>query len=188
MYNSKMNVLETKRCILRPITLKDAPDLHECYKQEIVVKYLPFKAHQNIYETREFIKNFFLKKYNENKLAHYAIVLKSNKKVIGNIGFNNISKDNKKGEIGICINPSYWGYDLSTELAREIVKYGFKKLKLEEIIAITYEDNNYSIKSLENLNFEYIKTYFKTFHSSNKKVKCNLYKISRKNYLMSKYK
>ena len=54
-----MKTLETKRCILRPVTLKDTNELFECYKQDVVVKYLPIKRHSSTRDTKKFIKSFF---------------------------------------------------------------------------------------------------------------------------------
>ena len=188
MYNSsklKMKILETKRCILRPISLEDAPNLFNYYNQDIVVKYLPFKKHRTISDTEKFIRLFFLKNYNEGKIGHYAIVLKKENKVIGNIGFNNISTSSKKGEMGICINPSYWGYDLSTEVVEEMLRYGFEDLNLKKITAITFEDNKYSQKPLENLGFDYVKTFNKNLKSkkTGSPIKCHEYEMLKMNYI-----
>ena len=182
---NKMKILRTKRCILRPVTLSDAADLFEYYKEESVVKYLPFKKHNTIKDTERFIKLFFLKNYNEGKIGHYAIVLKTENKVIGNVGFNNISPNAKEGEMGICINPNYWGENLSTELAVEMLRYGFLDLKLKKIIAITYEDNTYSRRPLEELGFNFVGTIYKNDHSSqiNKSTVCYKFQMSRKDYI-----
>lgn len=180
-----MKILETKRCILRPATLKDSEDLYECYKQDIVVKYLPFKKHKSIKDTEHFIKNFFLKNYSKNKISHFVIVYKKNNKVIGNVGFNNISANAKQGEIGICINPSYWGEHLSTELAIELLRYGFEELKLDKIIAITYEENKYSKKPLEVLGFTFVGSYKKNIASS-KPIFCHKFQMTKYDYFKFK--
>ncbi len=54
-----MKMLETKRCILRTITINDSKYLFECYSQDVVVKYLPIKKHTNIGDTEDFIKTYF---------------------------------------------------------------------------------------------------------------------------------
>lgn len=62
MYNltfPQMKIIETRRCILRPVTIKDAKDMYEYYRQDIVVKYLPMKKHTSISDTERFIKTFF---------------------------------------------------------------------------------------------------------------------------------
>ena len=181
--NFKMKTLETARCILRPISLGDAPSLFDYYKEDIVVKYLPFKKHKTISETEKFIKIFFLRNYKERKIGHYAIVFKKENRVIGNVGFNNISYSSKEGEMGICLNPSYWGHNLSTELAQEMIRYGFDDLGLKRIIAITFENNKYSQKPLEALGFNYIKTFNKKINSKNIKVKCHKFEMTQNYYM-----
>ena len=184
-----MKTLETKRCILRPVTLKDTNELFECYKQDVVVKYLPIKRHNSTRDTKKFIKSFFLKNYKNNKIGHFAIVYKNNNKVIGHVGFNNISPSAKEGDIGICINPSYWGQNLCEELCQELLRYGFEELHLEKIIADIYKDNKYSKKTLEILGFTFEETFNKNI-SLNSHVLCNKYQMSKHDYfkLKSGYK
>lgn len=170
----QMKILITSNCILRPITLDDTNDLYEYYSIPEVVKFLPIKVHKTILDTQNFIKNFFINNYQKGKIGHYGIVLKSENKIIGNVGFNNISKYAKNGEIGICINPKYWGHNLSLELAQALIEYGFNELNLDYIYAITYEDNIYSQKILKKLNFIHEKDFNKRFKNvKNHIVKCN---------------
>lgn len=190
MHNSnlfEMKILETKNCILRPILLEDAPYLFEYYKYDEVVKYLPFKKHKTISDTENFIKLFFLKNYAKGKISHYAIVFKKENKIIGNIGFNNISSSSKEGEIGICINPLYWGYNLSSELAKEMLRYGFYDLNLKKVIAVTFEDNKYSQRPLQELGFQYVKSFNKKLRTKkiSSYVKCDEYEIYKKDYIRS---
>ena len=79
--------------------------------------------------------------------------------MIGNIGINNIRPRAKEGEIAICINPEYWGNDYSTELTITTLFTGFELLNLDKLIALTYSENKYTPKSLNNLGFKYVKTY-----------------------------
>ena len=179
----QMEILETKNCILRPITLDDTEDLYEYYSIPEVVKYLPIKVHQTYSDTRRFIKAFFLNNYQKGKIGHYAVVLKNENKVIGNVGFNNIYPHAHGGEMGICINPNYWGYNLSFELAQVLIDYAFNKLNLEYVYAITYNDNVYSKKPLDKLNFIHELDFNKKFKNyNNQTVKCNKFVLYKNNY------
>lgn len=170
----QMKILETKNCILRPVTLDDTKDLYEYYSISEVVKFLPVKTHKTILDTQNFIKSFFINNYQKGNIGHYGVVLKKENKIIGNVGFNNISKYAKHGEIGICINPKYWGNNLALELGQVLIDYGFNELNLEYIYAITYEDNIYSQKALKNLNFIHEKDFNKRFKKLNNQIiKCN---------------
>lgn len=155
----QMKIIETPRFILRPATLQDVPDIYEYLSQEKVVQYLPFKAHKTINDTKRFVQLFFINNYKQGKVGNYVIYHKSDKKVIGNIGINNIRTISKEGEIGICINPKYWGNNYATELTVTTLITGFELLNLDKLVAITYSDNKYTPKSLSNLGFEYSKTY-----------------------------
>ena len=89
----QMEILETQNCILRPITLDDVDDLYEYYSKPDVVKFLPIKVHKTHSDTARFIKSFFINNYERGRVGHYAVLLKKQNKVIGNVGFNNISQN-----------------------------------------------------------------------------------------------
>ena len=160
---TQMKIIETPKFILRPVLVSDAEDLFEYLSQEKVVRYLPFSAHKNIYQTKNFIKSFFIDNYKKGKVGNYAIYYKRDNKVIGNIGLNNVNTNSSEAEIGICINPKYWGHDFATELTVTSLITGFEFLQLNKLIAITYTKNKYTPKSLENLGFKYVKTYKPSF-------------------------
>ena len=67
------------------------------------------------------------RKNKKKRIGHYAVLLKNQNKVIGNVGFNNISQNATNGEIGICLNPDFWGNNLAYELTEVLLQYGFNK-------------------------------------------------------------
>ena len=181
----QMPVIETENYILREVTLDDASDMFEYYKQLEVVKYLPINVHKSISDTRRFIKTFFIDNYKKGKIGHFAVVDKFNNKVIGNVGLNNIDKNDTQGEFGICINPTHWGHDIATELGSEVLKFIFNNTNVKTIVANTYEDNKRTRKSLNNLNFRYYKTYDKKIVRGIKitYITCDSYKIEKSEYM-----
>ena len=183
---SQMPVIETKNYTLREVTLDDASDMFEYYKQLEVVKYLPINVHKSISDTRYFIKTFFIDNYKKGKIGHFAVVDRINNKVIGNVGLNNIDKNDTQGEFGICINPTHWGHDIATELGREVLKFIFNNTNVKIIVANTYEDNKRTRKSLNNLNFRYYKTYDKKIVRGIKitYIKCDSYKIDTNHIIL----
>jgi RimJ/RimL family protein N-acetyltransferase len=185
----QMKIIENENYILRPITLNDANSMFEYYSQEKVVKYLPINAHKSVSETRRFIKLNFIDKYKDGRVSHWAIIDKNNNKLIGNIGLNDVGPRDKQAEIGICINPLYWGNDIATELTKNSLRYGFEYLKLEKLIAVTYEDNMKTRKSLESLGFKYIRSYNKKIITiiGFKNITCHRYELLRRDYILGKY-
>src|SRR5699024_9407266 len=60
-------------------------------------------------------------------------------------------KKNNSGEIEFTIHPEYWSNGIATDVARTIVKYGFKVLKLNRIWASTDINNTASEIVLQKL-------------------------------------
>ena len=118
-----------------------------------------------------------------NEIVKYLSTL------IGNIGLNDVGPRDKQAEIGICINPLYWGNDIATELTKNSLRYGFEYLKLEKLIAVTYEDNMKTRKSLESLGFKYIRSYNKKIITiiGFKNITCHRYELLRRDYILGKY-
>lgn len=182
---SHMPKLETKRCILRMMTLNDSQDLFEFYNNEKHLKFLPFRKHNNLKETKKFIKSFFIDNYKKGRIGHYAIVLKDDNKVIGNIGFNNIETFDTEGEIGVCLNPKYCGNGIIHEILIELLRYGFIDLKLKRIYAIAFDGNNASINILKDYNFNYVgkDMHRKKIKGRNRKILCHTYDIYYNQYI-----
>ncbi|MEG1410360.1 MAG: GNAT family protein [Terrisporobacter sp.] len=178
----QMKIIESKRFIFRPIDIDDVYDIYEYLSQEQVVKYLPFKVHKNISDTKKFVQSYFINNYKKGKVGNYAIYYKADKKVIGNVGLNNVNPNSNIGEIGICINPKYWGNNFSTELCIVSLITGFEILNLDKIVVKTYEKNKYTSKVLNNLKFEFVES----FKYRGNQEECNLYELRKEEYFKMK--
>lgn len=182
-----MKSIQIYNFTLRQIIVEDYNDMFEYYSQDKVVKYLPIKKHRSPNDTKRFINTYFINKYKKGYMSHYAIVDNDTNRVIGNVGFNEITPLSTSGELGICINPKYWGDDLSTKLVTYFLDMGFNELKLETITAVIFTGNKYSKSPLDKLDFKHLRTYTKTFHSlNNKEIICQEYILCREDYLSRK--
>ena len=54
-------------------------------------------------------------------------------------------------EIGWRLSASHWGRGLATEGAREVLRYAFEELGLEEVVSFTVPDNLRSRRVMEKL-------------------------------------
>ena len=103
--------------------------------------------------------NFIKSSYDDFKL-HKAITFAidyKNKSILllaGTIGIKDIDYVNKKANIGYWIGKQYQGKGIATECVRLVVNYAFDELKLKEISAYVFPDNNSSIRVLEKNGFE----------------------------------
>ena len=127
-------ILETERLILRKVTIEDIQDMYLYGSDEEVSKYVTWNTHETIADTKGFVE-FVLNKYENKQVSPWGIEYKGNGKFIGTIDFVWWQTNNKTAEIGYVISKDYWGKGLTSEVAKEIIKFGFEKMDLVRIQA-----------------------------------------------------
>ena len=137
--------LETERLILRKFLEEDWKDLYEYLSKENVIKFEPY----DIYSQDECKEEAVNRSQNE---AFWAVCLKENNKLIGNIYFKQQEpKEFMTWEIGYVFNPLYYGKGYATESSKRILQYGFEQIGMRRIIAKCNPENSASWKLLERL-------------------------------------
>lgn len=136
-----MFYLETKRTFLREFNIYDLKDVYEYCSNPNVGPNAGWPIHKSMEETRGILINMIKNKEN------FAIVNKSNNKVIGSIG---IYKDNKRDNeyckmIGYVLNEVYWGKGIMSEVMREFIKFIFTNTQIM-ILSIYHFPSNYRSK------------------------------------------
>ena len=146
-------ILQTDRLLLRHWKETDANDLYEAAKNPNIGPRAGWTPHKNINESLEIIKTIF------NNDSIFAIELKSNKKVIGCIGYHNKDNSNLKNlkddeiEIGYWVSEDYWNKGICTEALKKLIKYCFEIKKYNVIWGTCFYDNLASGKVLEKCGF-----------------------------------
>jgi len=135
-------IIETERLILRQYRLEDADDVVEGLNNLNVTKWLagapyPYTKDDTLH---------FINKSLENKLYNFAIVLKSENKVIGGTQLTNIDMYNGTAGGGIWISEKYWGHGYGTEAFGARIKYAFEELGLRRLENGYFKDNEKSHK------------------------------------------
>lgn len=149
-----MEKLITDRVILRKWEESDSKDLYEYAKSELVGPNAGWPPHKNEEESKEIIKMFIKDR------DTYAIVLKSENKVVGSIGLHDRIPDEtladlRQKEIGYVLNPKYWGRGIVPEAVKCLIEYGFEKLDLDLIWCAHFDFNYKSKRVIEKCGFEY---------------------------------
>lgn len=148
-------ILRTERLILRPFLARDVKDFREWLSLLEVRYYLNMddgssEAIEDWVHTRLPYKRGMGRQH-----FSWALTLKDQKNVIGNIELWSTAIGRAAGEIGFAISPSYQGYGLMREAVEEVIRYSFENLELLRMQALVAVDNEISIKFIENLNFIY---------------------------------
>ena len=76
--------------------------------------------------------------------------------------------NNHNAEIGYWLSEQYWNNGIMTEAVKQMVKYGFNKLKLKKILALVVKSNRGSIKVLKKADFKQKSLLKKHFKKDNK--------------------
>lgn len=148
---SKEPIIETKRLILRPITLDDAEACFSWNSDERVTKFMSYSTLTDIRQTIDWIKSTLVEKNEWN----WAFVLKEGNRVIGTGSIG--PDDNMKGYWGIGYNLhyDYWHYGYCTEAMKAIINFAHKELGVNKICADHAVDNPASGRVMEKCGLEF---------------------------------
>jgi len=151
---NQIPTLITKRLILRPFTLDDAPDVQRLAGAPEIANTTLLIPHPYPDGAAEEWINTHAAAFAENKNANFAITLKATKELIGAIGLTFNQSDNN-AEMGYWVGHPYWNHGYCTEAAREILRHGFIDRKLKRIHAHHFGSNPASGKVMLKLGMKY---------------------------------
>jgi len=153
--------IETPRLILRAPCLDDADAIFAEYAQDpIVSKYLVWKPHRQVPETRA-----FLQRCKEERLAGRSfafVVLKKNND--HPIGMVEIGSD---GCLGYVLGQAYWGQGLMTEAVKAVVAWASAQDSISKIWATCDVGNPASARVMEKAGLKFEKALPKHSHHPN---------------------
>lgn len=137
--------IHTERLYLRRFLESDALSLYEYLANPEVTKYEPYDI-ASLSESKEIAKSRSMNP------AFFAVCLKENDKLIGNVYFAPEGPEYLKTyTLGYVFNPKYGGNGYATEACLAMLEYGFNTLKLHRIVASCNQENIKSWLLLERL-------------------------------------
>ena len=150
----KTPILETKRLLLRPLTVDDAESAFANWTSDPdVAKFMRWELHKNVSETREWILSEETLIENDRHY-HWGFILKVTGELIGSGGLVFIdSKD--MYELGYNLMRKHWGQGLATEAANAIIDFGKNELKQNQFYCCHAKDNPASGKVMTKVGFRY---------------------------------
>lgn len=160
MNNIKNLHLETQRLIIRPY-IED--DLMECFYLMQDKELFTYK-NMDVMTLDEYkgLFKFLIDSYNwgsdKNFAYSFNIILKETGAHIGWVGLSNLVTNPSLIEIFYLIGIKYQRQGYATEASKEMLKYGFNTMNLDEIVAVCMKENIASRRVMEKmgLRFRYI--------------------------------
>ena len=152
------NTLFSDRSVyLTKINLTGCNDMHEYSKLPEFYRYLEYKPHKTIDETKKYILSLLdriTNGYRGGECMYWFIRLINTGKVIGSINLCAVDLKRKSAEVGLGISPKYWGKGHIFEALYILLNFCIEKIKLERIFASTIIDNNSVICLFETAGFK----------------------------------
>jgi RimJ/RimL family protein N-acetyltransferase len=145
-----MKSLETKRMILRALSLEDLEEFNRYAKKPHIGPMAGWAPHTSLEESRA-ILNMMIK---ENEV--WGITVKPSPKIVGTIGlhvrnFHNAVLNQK--EVGYVIDDVFWGQGLMVEAVKAVLDYAFFELELTKVLCGHAKNNLQSKRVIEKCGF-----------------------------------
>lgn len=145
-------ILETERLFLRAWRLDDAEALFEMCRDAEVMRHIGTgQPYRTIDEAQSFL-NWVVAYQREQGFSRWAVVEKASGKIIGSCGFARLP-DRGFIDLGYLFDRKMWGQGYATEAARGCLRYGFERLNLAEVVALTDLEHTTSQRVLEKIGF-----------------------------------
>jgi ribosomal-protein-alanine N-acetyltransferase len=142
----------TERFVLRRFVESDAPSLAAMNMDSEVMRYIrppDTDADEAMERARATIAR------QRGNYGLWAIEEKSGREFLGWGALKDLD-GTEEIEVGYGLCRAAWGYGVATEVARELVRYGFEDLGLERIVGVTQPPNTVSRNVLLKLGMRYL--------------------------------
>lgn len=149
-----MKVLETDRLVLRQISTGDAEFILDLLNQPSFLRFIGDRGVRTLEQARQFILDGPIASYERFGFGLYLVELGGPGTPLGICGL--LKRESLEDvDIGFAFLPQFWGRGYAFEAASAVMKYGWKTLGLERIVAIASPDNERSFNLLRKLGLHY---------------------------------
>ncbi len=173
--------VETRRLLLRKLTLEDTADLFDYGSTQEVTRHVTWNPYEQMEDARGFITHV-MAHYEAGKIAPWAIEEKASGRMIGTIGFGSWQELHNTAEIAYALSHQFWGKGLMPEAVRTVFHIGFEQLGFVRIEAQCLPENNASSRVMEKVGMTYEGTLRKKMFVKGKSRDLEMYSILREEF------
>lgn len=148
-----MNI-ETDRLILKSISTEDRDFIYSNFSDPVVTKYLYDEEPLTSMEGADEI----IDSYTQSKsvsLSRWILIRKSDHEKMGTCGFHCWNPSESIIDIGYDMRETFWGNGYMQEAIKPLVKIVIQELKIKQLNAHIYIENDKSIALAERLGFKF---------------------------------
>jgi RimJ/RimL family protein N-acetyltransferase len=139
-------ILKTERLRLRKVKPADAEAIFREYAQDPeVTKYVSWRAHHNVEETRDYVRACLLA-WDTGKAFNWVIEGREENQLMGMI----VARVNgEKWELGFVLAQRYWGQGIMTESVRAVINWALCRGRIFRVWAVCDIANRASARVME---------------------------------------
>jgi RimJ/RimL family protein N-acetyltransferase len=142
-----MTTLVTDRLVLRVPEPSDLDGIAPAFTDPHAMRFYPRTYLPE--EVAEWIE-VWRDEWADGGFTWFAVVERATEQTIGRIGLHRLDERDDV-EVGWNLRRDAWGRGLATEAASACLRWGFQDLKLDEIVAITTDENTPSQRVMDKL-------------------------------------
>ena len=146
--------IETERLILRKVVPADAADLFAYGRDPEVARHVLWDAYRSEAEARMYVR-YLQRQYRGDQPTSWGIVHKTDRKMIGTIGFMWWNHDHNSTEVGYSLSRSYWNHGYMSEALSPIIDFAFEQMCVHRVEAQHESDNPASGRVMEKVGMCY---------------------------------
>jgi len=124
--------LETPRLTLRKLRMRDAEDVYSWSRDPDVARYVLWTAHQNVRETREYIR-YVRSLYRRGLPSSWGIELKETGRVIGTMGVMAWIPEYRVAEVGYSLGKKWWRQGYAAEALSALMDLMFDEMRINRV-------------------------------------------------------
>ncbi|MBQ7886976.1 MAG: GNAT family N-acetyltransferase [Clostridia bacterium] len=176
-----MPTLETKRLILRRITMRDAKDIFAYSRDAEVARHVLWSAQKDVSEAKDYCR-FMMKRYRCDEPSSWGIIEKRTNQLVGTIGYMDHNEDNATVEVGYSLARWLWNGGCMTEALSRVIAYTFEAMDINRIEAQHELENPSSGRVMEKCGMTKEGVLRQRLYNKGRYVDVALYAILREDY------
>ncbi|MGP1511482.1 MAG: GNAT family N-acetyltransferase [Treponema sp.] len=147
--------LETERLILRQFKIEDYVEMYNNWAcEDAVTKFLTWQTHTNQDVTKSVLADW-ISKYANKDFYNWAIELKEENRLIGNISVISLREETLSAILGYCMGSKWWGKEIMPEAGKAVLKYLFEEVGFNRIAANHDKNNPKSGRVMQKIGMTY---------------------------------
>lgn len=146
-----VTIADTKRLVIREMSVEDVPDMYEIYKNPEVRKFIPDideYLEEEVEKQAAYIRNV----YSFYGYGIWGVYSKTTKQLIGRCGIENQTIDGKNEiTLSYLLDNKHWGYGYAIECCKAVFAYAQSELDINRIVAVIDKENKRSLQTAKSL-------------------------------------